>query len=90
MQVLGVKLKTETNNYAPGLGGIREAVADCRMLAQQILQKKGGPAPAAAPAAGGAGPGGRRPAGRAAAGDPGRDLCTGVGGRGEAPADRAA
>ena len=52
-----MKLKTETNNYAPGLGGIREALTDCRMLAQQILQKKGGPAPSAAtPAAAGPAP----------------------------------
>jgi type VI secretion system protein ImpA len=51
VQVLGVKLKTETNNYAPGLSGIREALTDCRMLAQQVLQKKGGPAPGAAPSA---------------------------------------
>ena len=35
-------MKTDTKNYAPGLGGIREAMVDCRTLAQQILQKKGG------------------------------------------------
>ncbi len=32
---------------APGLTSVREALNDCRALAQQILQKKGGAAPAA-------------------------------------------
>jgi len=44
---LAVRMKTETTNYAPSLGGIREAVQDCRMLARQIVQKKGGGKPAA-------------------------------------------
>jgi type VI secretion system protein ImpA len=53
-RALALRMKTETNNYAPGLTGIREALVDCRTLAQQILQKKGGPttSPAPAPAAG--------------------------------------
>jgi type VI secretion system protein ImpA len=39
--------------YAPGLTGLRDAVSDCRALAQQILQKKAqapGQPPATAPA----------------------------------------
>ena len=35
-------MKTESRNYAPGLTGIRGALVDCRMLADQVLQKKGG------------------------------------------------
>ena len=42
-QVLNARMKTDTRNYAPGLMGIRGALVDCRTLAQQILQKKGGP-----------------------------------------------
>lgn len=41
-QVLSQKMDKPTNKYAPGLGAIREAIGDCRTLAQQILQKKGG------------------------------------------------
>ena len=41
-QVLSQKMATPSKNYAPGLVGIREAIGDCRTLAQQILQKKGG------------------------------------------------
>ena len=41
-QVLSQKMATPSKNYAPGLVGIREAISDCRTLAQQILQKKGG------------------------------------------------
>ena len=41
-QVLAQKMDTPSSKYAPGLGGIREAINDCRTLAQQILQKKGG------------------------------------------------
>jgi type VI secretion system protein ImpA len=41
-QVLSQKMATPTKNYAPGLVGIREAMNDCRTLAQQVLQKKGG------------------------------------------------
>ena len=41
-QVLSQKMSTPSKNYAPGLVGIREAIGDCRTLAQQILEKKGG------------------------------------------------
>ena len=41
-QVLSQKMATPSRNYAPGLVGIREAIGDCRTLAQQIFQKKGG------------------------------------------------
>jgi type VI secretion system protein ImpA len=41
-QALSVKMATPSKNYAPGLVGIREALNDCRTLALQILQKKGG------------------------------------------------
>lgn len=50
-QVLNAKMKTDTRNYAPGLMGIRGALVDCRTLAQQILQKKGGPKKGPEPAA---------------------------------------
>jgi type VI secretion system protein ImpA len=38
-------LGSKLGQYAPGLSSVREAIGDCRALAQQILQKKG-PAPA--------------------------------------------
>jgi type VI secretion system protein ImpA len=50
-QALNAKMKTEAKNYAPGLTGIRGALVDCRTLAQQILQKKGGPKKGPEPAA---------------------------------------
>lgn len=47
--VLAEKMKTETSNYAPGLGSVRAALDDCRTLARQILQKKGGTTPSLEP-----------------------------------------
>jgi type VI secretion system protein ImpA len=43
LKALNAKMASE----APGLTSVREALNDCRALAQQILQKKGGAAPAA-------------------------------------------
>ena len=40
------ELNEKMGRYAPGLTAIREALANCRSLAQQVLQKKG-PAPSA-------------------------------------------
>ncbi len=45
-------LNAKMASYAPGLTSVREALNDCRSLAQQILQKKGGATPAAGPTAG--------------------------------------
>jgi type VI secretion system protein ImpA len=42
--VLVRELNEKMGRYAPGLSAIREALANCRSLAQQVLQKKG-PAP---------------------------------------------
>ena len=41
-------LNAKMASSAPGLTSVREALNDCRSLAQQILQKKGGATPAAA------------------------------------------
>jgi type VI secretion system protein ImpA len=69
VQSLTVKMQGETKNHAPGLMGIRGALNDCRMLGQQILQKKGGGTkPAAASPAAEAAPGEPEPAPIAAVG----------------------
>jgi type VI secretion system protein ImpA len=44
LEAIARELSSKMGQAAPGLSGIREAVAECRALAQQILQKKG-PAP---------------------------------------------
>ena len=91
-QVLSQKMATPSKNYAPGLVGIREAIGDCRTLAQQILQKKGGGKKVALQSAAQEPDSGQAPStrGEPRHGDPGRDLReSGRGGR-EAPADRAA
>jgi len=51
-RILSQKMATPSRNYAPGFVGIREAIGDCRVLSQQILQKKGGGKKPAAPTAG--------------------------------------
>ena len=90
-QVLNARMKTDTRNYAPGLMGIRGALVDCRTLAQQILQKKGGPKK-------GSRAGSRDKIRwrdrsgrfrRAENANPSRDLRQGRGGCRQAPADRA-
>jgi type VI secretion system protein ImpA len=43
-------LNAKMASYAPGLTSVRESLSDCRSLAQQILQKKGGATPGAATA----------------------------------------
>ena len=65
-QVLSQKMATPSRNYAPGLVGIREAIGDCRTLAQQIFQKKGGGKKPAAPQAGAAEPEGEESSGTSA------------------------
>ncbi len=41
LEELAQELNTKMGQYAPGLSSIRQAIADCRALAQQILQRKG-------------------------------------------------
>jgi type VI secretion system protein ImpA len=70
LQLLSKALNEKMGGAAPGLTSIRDALEDCRSLAHQILQKKGGPtAPAPAAAAASAAPanGAQSAAGPAAA-----------------------
>jgi type VI secretion system protein ImpA len=55
LEAITRELTGKMGQAAPGLSGIREAVGECRALAQQILQKKG-PAPGQAASAAGEAP----------------------------------
>ncbi|WP_165231002.1 type VI secretion system protein TssA [Aquisphaera insulae] len=48
---LNAKMTAGGKNYAPSLNGIRGALRDCLVLAEQVLEKKGGGKPKEKPAA---------------------------------------